>query len=181
MAYLTLTYSTPPIMPLFRSSFAFFVQGEGQNVDHHVGTRCSAANVTDHVFGCVIADQVGYIDENPGITRYYSSTEGVTWTIPLGNGTAIATRERIGALNWYENQPFPWRWASANDITLSKRFNGLFTLAIRHSDYHSLMFGTTGVAGTGAPLATFLSPNAVHVASWDVLGTFHLDTNTWFH
>ena len=27
----------------------------------------------------------------------------------------------------------------------------------------------------------FVAPNAIHVGSWDLIGTFHVDTNTFFH
>jgi len=70
----------------------------------------------------------------------------------------VSARERWGALNFYENQPFPFRWATAFDAIISKRFSPGFTLALRHSDYHTVMMGTTGVNGL-APFATFLSPN----------------------
>jgi hypothetical protein len=180
MAYLMATYNTPPIQPLLRSTFSFFIQGEGQNVDHHVGTRCNATQVANGYFGCTVVDNVGYIDENPSQSRVYETTQGVTWAIPLGSGASVSARERWGALNWYENQPFPFRWASALDLAVNKRFNSLFTLTLRHSDYHTVEMGTIGVNGL-APFSTYLSPNAIHVASWDVLGTFHIDTNSWFH
>jgi len=181
-AYLGVTYTTPPLAALFKSTFAFNLTGDAQNVDHHVGTICSAANVTDHLFGCTIATQVGYIDENPSQNRVYETTQGVTWTIPVDikHGVLVSARERWGALNFYENQPFPFRWATAFDAIISKRFSPGFTLALRHSDYHTVMMGTTGVNGL-APFATFLSPNAIHVASFDILGTFHVDTNSWLH
>jgi len=180
MGYLKLTYTTPPIAALLKSNFSFFIQGEGQNVDHHVGTVCNATQVAHGYFGCTIAEQVGYIDENPSQSRVYETTQGVTWSIPINKGLSVSSRERWGALNWYENQPFPFRWSSANDISLNKRFSSGFTLTMTHSDYHSIMMGTIGVNGL-APFSTYLSPNVIHVASWDVLGTFHLDTNSWFH
>jgi len=100
----------------------------------------------------------------------------VTWTIPVDISTAARQRSRaLGRAELYENQPFPFRWATAFDAIISKRFSPGFTLALRHSDYHTVMMGTTGVNGL-APFATFLSPNAIHVASFDVLGTFHVDT-----
>ena len=180
-AYLGFTFTTPPIMALLRSTFAFNLTGDAQNVDHNVGTRCTAGNVTDHLFGCTVAGNVGYIDENPSQNRVYETTQGVTWTIPVDvkHGLSVSGRERWGALNFYENQPFPFRWATAFDAIITKRFSPGFTLALRHSDYHTIMMGTTGVNGL-APFATFLSPNAIHVASFDVLGTFHIDTGSWF-
>jgi hypothetical protein len=178
-AYLSLTYSTPRIKELLRSTFAFNLTGSAQNVDHHVGTVCSAGQVTDGYFGCTHAEQVGYIDENPSQNRVYETTQGVTWTVPLNSSTALSARERWGALNWYENQPFPFRWASALDLALNKNVGRGFSLTLRHSDYHSVMFGTTGVNGL-APLGTYISPNVIHVASYQVIGTFHLDTGKLF-
>jgi hypothetical protein len=178
-AYLSATYTTPRIKELLRSTFAFNITGEAQNVDHHVGIVCSAAQVTDGYFGCTHAEQVGYVDENPSQNRVYETTQGVTWTVPLNSSTALSARERWGALNWYENQPFPFRWASALDLALNKNVGRAFSLTLRHSDYHSVMFGTTGVNGL-APLSTYISPNVIHVASYQVIGTFHLDTGALF-
>ncbi len=64
----------------------------------------------------------------------------------------------------------PYRWNSALTLQLSKRFSPGFTLAMRHSDFHSVPQGTP-----------FVAPNAIHVGSWDLIGTFHVDTNTFFH
>jgi len=50
-AYLGMTYTTPPLLALFKSTFAFNLTGDAQNVDHNVGTICTAGNVTDHLFG----------------------------------------------------------------------------------------------------------------------------------
>jgi hypothetical protein len=55
----------------------------------------------------------------------------------------------------------------------------LFSLTLRHSDYHSVEFGTTGVNGL-APLSTYISPNVIHVASFQVIGTFHIDSGSLF-
>jgi hypothetical protein len=178
-AYLSLTYSTPRIKELLRSTFAFNITGEAQNVDHHVGIVCSAAQVTDGYFGCTHAEQIGYVDENPSQNRVYETTQGVTWTIPLDKGTALSARERWGALNWYENQPFPFRWSTALDLAVNKNMGRLFSLTLRHSDYHSVEFGTTGVNGL-APLSTYISPNVIHVASFQVIGTFHIDSGSLF-
>jgi hypothetical protein len=178
-AYLSLTYSTPRIKELLRSTFAFNLTGSAQNVDHHVGIVCSATQVTDGYFGCTHANQVGYVDENPSQNRVYETTQGVTWTVPINASTALSARERWGALNWYENQPFPFRWATALDLAINKNIGRAFSLTLRHSDYHSVEFGTTGVNGL-APLSGFISPNAIHVASYQVIGTFHLDTGKIF-
>lgn len=186
--YLGVTYTTPPIKELLRSTFSFNLTGDVQHVDHHVGTLCRTATALKFAKGCTTANTsatsltVGYIDENPSQDLVYETTQFVTWNIPIDikHRTNFSLRERWGALNFYENQPFPYRWATAVDYVLTKAFTPGFSLALRHSDYHSIQMGTDGVNGL-APFATFLSPNAIHVGSWDVIGTFHIDTNTWFH
>ncbi len=167
--YLGVTYTTPPIPGFLHSSFAFSETGDAQNVDHHVGTLCSAAAAKEGI--CATPGTIYYVDENPGKQRYYESTQGVTWIVPVDirHGTSFTLNDRWGALNFYENAPFPYLWNSALTYQLNKRFSPGFTLSLRHSDYHA--------EEQGAP---FLYPNAIHVASWDVIGTFHLDLNTLF-
>jgi hypothetical protein len=168
-AYLGLTYTTPVIRELLHSSFALSLTGEAQNVDHHVGTLCTAALVRTGI--CAAAGTIYYVDENPTKDRYYESTQGVTWIIPIDvrHGTSFTLNERWGALNFYENAPFPYLWNSALTYQLNKRFSPGFTLSLRHSDFHA--------ERQGAP---FPAPNAIHVGSWDVIGTFHLDLNNVF-
>ena len=194
--YFGLTYTTKPWKELLRSTFVLNLTGDAQNVDHHVAVTCSAGTIAQinagyaTVNGCrnaagvptVAATTVGYLDENPTQSRYYETTQGVQWNIPLDikRRTTFSMRERWGALNFYENQPFPFRWATANDQILTKVFSPGFTLAMRHSDYHTIQMGTVGVNGS-APFGTFITPNAIHVASWDLIGTFHVDTNSWWH
>lgn len=169
--YLGVSYTTPPIKELLRSSFVFSLTGEGQNVDHHVATLCSAAAARAGACRGVAAGQIFYVDENPSKDRYYETTQGVTWIYPVDprHGTTFTLNERWGALNFYENTPYPWRWSSALTYQLNKRFSPGFTLSLRHSDFHELPIG-----------APFPAPNAIHVGSWDVLGTFHLDLNNTF-
>ncbi len=189
--YLGLTYTTKPWKDLWNSAFALNLTGQRQNVDHHVGMVCSAAllallgpGTAARQLKCPNGNgNVGYYDENPAQSTYYTTTQGVTWILPVDirHGTTFTLNERWGTLNWYENPTLnpgwgttigqPYRWSSALTYQLNKRFNAGFTLALRHSDYHS-----SAVQGT-----PFVQPNAIHVGSWDVLGTFHLDTNTFFH
>ncbi|MEA2665137.1 MAG: hypothetical protein QOI11_2081 [Candidatus Eremiobacteraeota bacterium] len=169
--YLGVTYTTPPIKELLRSSFAFTLTGDAQNVDHHVGTLCTAALTRAGACKGVATGQIFYVDENPNTNRYYETTQGVTWIVPIDprHGTSFTLNERWGALNFYENTPYPWRWSSALTYQLNKRFSPGFSLALRHSDFHELPIN-----------APFPSPNAIHVGSWDILGTFHLDLNNTF-
>ncbi|HEY4440312.1 MAG TPA: hypothetical protein VGN14_07625 [Candidatus Elarobacter sp.] len=192
--YLGLTYTTRPIKELWYSTFAFNLTGDRQNVDHNVAVTCSGGTIAQmnagdaKVNGCrnaagvptVAATTVGYLDENPSQSAVYETTQGVTWNLPLDRKRRVVLSDRFrwGALNFYENQPFPFRWAAANDVILTKVFSPGLSVALRHSDYHTIQMGTVGVNGL-APFGTFLSPNAIHVASWDVIATFHVDTKTW--
>ncbi len=169
--YLGVTYTTPTIKELLHSSFALSLTGDAQNVDHHVGTLCSAAAFKAGACKGVSAGQIYYVDENPNKSRYYESTQGVTWIVPVDvkHGTSFTLNERWGALNFYENAAFPYLWNSALTYQLNKRFSPGFTLSMRHTDYHA--------QEQGAP---FPAPNAIHVGSWDLIGTFHLDLNNAF-
>ena len=187
--YLGFTYTTKPWKDLWNSVFALTLTGDRQNIDHHVGMVCSAALITQ-LTNAGAASQltcpngngnVGYFDENPRQSSYIESTQGITWILPVDprHGVLFVANERWGALNFYENPGIipnfgtttgvPYRWNSALAMTLSKRFSPGFTLAVRHQDYHSVPQGTP-----------FAPPNAIHVGSWDILGTFHVDTNNMF-
>lgn len=180
--YAGLSYTTSPFAGLLHSVFVFSLTGDAQNVDHHVGALCSAGNKAvdpglTASCGALAANQVGYFDENPRQSVYYESTQGITWIVPVDpkHGTSFLLNERWGALNFYENAALfggigvPYRWNSALTYQLNKRFSPGFTLSVRHSDYHAI------------PGMALAFPNAIHVGSWDVIGTFHVDTNSWFH
>jgi len=202
-AFAALTYTTPPIKQLHGLTLGFTEQGSAQNVDHHVGDNliCTAANITninDYAYTtsnephlvCPGVGQEAYIDENPSKTRWYTSTETVTANLPIDrskNGTNLIVGETTGALNWYENYPIPFKWASQTTITLNKRFNSVFSLGLRYrqqvEDVNGSYFIPTGASATavsaiGTPYAY---PSAQRVGSIDVIGTFHLDTGTIFH
>lgn len=188
--YLGFTYTTKPYRNLWGSAFAFTETIDTQAVDHHVGMLCSATLIgaltvagAANRLTCPNGNgNVGYYDENPATSRYWETTQGVTWILPVDprHGTTFTLNERWGALNFYENPTInplfgtvngqPYRWASALTYQLNKRFSPGFTLALRHSDFHSL-------STQGTP---FVQPNSIHVGSWDVIGTFHVDTKTWF-
>jgi len=186
--YGTLSYTTKPIRNWWNSVFVFSETVEHQNVDHHVGMVCSAALIATlhqaaNQLTCPNGNgNVGYYDENPNTSAYWETTQGISWILPVDarHGVTLLTNERWGALNFYENPGIignfgttigvPYRWNSALTMQLSKRFSPGFTLAMRHSDFHSVPQGTP-----------FVAPNAIHVGSWDLIGTFHVDTNTFFH
>jgi hypothetical protein len=184
--YAGLSFTTSPINELFHSIFVLGITGSAQNVDHHVAALCSAGNLATYAnnglpASCAAlgahANNVGYFDENPRQSVYYESTQSVSMIVPVDpkHGTTFLANERWGTLNWYENAALfggigiPYRWNSALALQLSKRFSPGFTLAVRHQDYHA-------IPGMALPL-----PNAIHVGSWDLIGTFHLDTNSWVH
>ncbi|MDB5073436.1 MAG: hypothetical protein JWM87_4547 [Candidatus Eremiobacteraeota bacterium] len=189
--YAGLSYTTKPWRNYWNSAFSFALTADHQNVDHHVAVACSAGNLTGptrlppaQLSGCPAipnANTIGYYDENPNTSAYWESTQGVTWILPVDprHGTTFTLNERWGALNFYENPGLfpafgttigvPYRWNSALTYQLSKRFSPGMTIALRHSDFHATTQGTP-----------FLAPNAIHVGSWDVIGTFHVDTKTFF-
>jgi len=177
--YFGVSYTTRPVAELLHSTFVFSETLDVQNVDHHVGVICTAAMAAGGIDGCAAAGagNVGYQDENPHQSVYYETTQGVSMIIPVDpkHGASALINERWGALNFYENAAFfggigiPYRWNSAITEQINKRFSPGFTLSVRHSDYHAI------------PGMALAYPNAIHVGSWDVIGTFHFDTNTWFH
>ncbi len=171
--YLGFSYTTKPVKELLRSTFVFSETLDRQNVDHHVAIFCNAGNVALGQFGCTAPNTVGYLDENPKQDTYYETTQGISMIVPVDpkHGTSFLLNERWGYLNFYENATAPYRWDSALTYQLSKRFSPGFTLALRHSDFHSSATQST----------PFTSPNAIHVGSWDIIGTFHLDLNSVFH
>jgi hypothetical protein len=178
--YLGVSYTTKPFKELLRSTFVFSLTGDRQNVDKNVAVLCTPANIANGA-RCtgLAANQVGYIAQSRTQDVYYETTQGVSMIIPVDprHGTSLLLNERWGALNFYENATFsggvsqPYRWGSALTYQLSKRFSPGMTIALRHSDFHSL-------STQGTPFPT---PNHIHVGSWDIIGTFHVDTNTFFH
>jgi hypothetical protein len=170
-AYLGFSYTTKPFKELLNSTFIFSETLDVQNVDHHVGILCPATVAPPRSVTCGANGTIGYVDENTQQNRYYETTQGVSMITPidLKRGVTLLLNERWGALNFYENAVFPYRWNSALTYQLNKRFSPGFTLALRHSDYHAIPQG-----------APFAFPNAIHVGSWDVIGTFHVDTASFF-
>ncbi len=204
-AFLAATYVTPPIRQLHGLTLAFTEQGAAQNVDHHVGDNliCTAANmpvINSYAYPtnnapqlvCPGVGQEAYINENPSRSRYYTSTETVTANLPLDrsrNGTNFIINETVGALNWYENYPVPFRWASQTSYTLNKKFNNVFSIAFRYREQiedvmgsYDIPTGSTTLPGAVSVIGTpYGYPSAQRVGSVDVIGTFHIDTKTLFH
>ncbi len=169
--YLGVTYATKPDKYfLGGTNFVFNITGDAQNVDHHVAVLCSAANVRTGEFGCTRAESVGYKDENRAQDRYYESTQSVAMNIPLRPSTTITLKDTWGALNFYENANFPYRWNGAVTEQITKRFSPNFSLSMNHQDLHQTLQGAPDVY-----------PNAIHVGAWNIFADFHLDLNQMFH
>lgn len=156
--YLGLTYTTSPIRALGGSKFLFNITGEGQQVDHHVGVQTG--------------NTVTYIDENPHQNIDYETTQTVGWLLPIGgrNGITFSAKDTWGAINYYENAPFPYRYSNSIVVGITKKFSDLFSLTMnaQNSDY----------IAQGYP---FPAPNAIHTEMIDVLGDFHFNLNTLMH
>jgi hypothetical protein len=150
--YLGLTYTTPPIHALHNGHFVLGLTGEAQHVDHHVGIKTG--------------NNTAFIDENPKQNIDYESTEQVGFVVPVDRGLTISATDAWGAVNFYENSPFPWRVSSSFTLAITKKFNDTFSLTMRtqNADYIS----------QGFPVP---SPNALHTEAIDIRGDFHIDFN----
>lgn len=156
--YLGATYTTRPIRALANSKFVFSVTADAQHVDHHV----AVAN----------GNTVSYIDENPKQNIFYETTQQVGWLIPVDqrSGLTFSARDTWGAINYYENAPFPFRESAAMTLALTKKFNNTFSLTMRAQNAHYI--------AQGFP---FPAPNAIHTEAIDVLADFHFDMNKLAH
>jgi hypothetical protein len=167
-AYLGVTYRTPPVHALLNSSFLFNVNGYAQNVDHNVGALCSAALVAGGK--CATAGSVYYIDEDPGLQRYYEMSETAAIFIPFKPGVIVTVSDTAGALNFYENAAGPYRWTSYDVEMITKSFSPTFSLSLRHQQLHQVEQGYP-----------FPFPQGIDTGSYDIFATFHVDFNRIFH
>jgi hypothetical protein len=158
--YLSATYTTVPIRALGESRFLFSIEAEDQPVDHHVAELNSATNT------------VYYIDENPHQNEDLETTQQVGVIIPIDprHGFSGTVREAWGAINFYENAPFPYRWASATTYALTKKFSNTFSLTARVE--------SSSYIEQGYP---FPKPNALQSGTIDILGDFHFDLGALGH
>jgi hypothetical protein len=152
--YLSATYTTIPIHALGGSRFLFSINGERQAVDHHVAVLSGGT--------------VQYVDENPKRNAYYETSQRVGVIVPIDrkHGFTFSAREAWGATNFYENAPFPWRWAAATTLSVTRKFSNLFSLTLRQEN--------ALYAIQGSPLP---APNALHAETIDIFGDFHVDLN----
>jgi hypothetical protein len=166
-AYVGLTYSTPPIRFLLNSFFTLNINGDAQTIDHHVG--CTGKIFTSGNFTAPCVN--GVFDPDPGKNRDFETDQYVQLTVPIDrkHGWSAVAQDRWGALNFYENAAFPYRWTTSQTYLLTHRFNRVFALSFRLRDQWSVK--------SGAP---YVYPNSQHNGTVDVLADFKIDTNT-FH
>jgi hypothetical protein len=163
--YIGFTYSTPGVPGLLHSFLTANINFDRQAVDHHIGCGPAKTVVSgNYTFDCF----GGTYDPNPGKSQYYETDQYVQLTVPIDpkGGVAFVVQDRWGALNFYENAAFPYRWATSQSYVFSKRFNKILTISVRDKTQTSVIQG-----------APYVGPNAQHNGSLDVLADFKVDTN----
>ncbi|MGD1066143.1 MAG: hypothetical protein ABR975_04950 [Vulcanimicrobiaceae bacterium] len=189
--YLGLTYTTPPIQALKNVQFAFNFTGDDQRMDPNVAVLCTSATTqlpypgsaahpcTGHVHQIILVPEddlqtngTPYLNQQ----SYLESTQYVAAIVPFTHGITGVVNYTWGALNFYENQEFPWRWSSAMTYTLTDKFNPFVAFTLRwknlHEDPQNIPYACGPVPGC---------TNTVHVGDFDAYFTFHVDTGAWFH
>ncbi len=167
-AYFGVTYATAPIGFLLNSFFSLNINADTQAIDHHVG--CGTAKVVTS--GSFSAPCIGGVfDPNPAQNRVWETDQYVQLTVPIDrkHGVTAVAQDRWGALNFYENAAFPYRYTTSQTYLLTKRFNRVFSLTARLRDQWTVP--------SGVP---YVIPNAQHNGTVDVLADFKIDTNS-FH
>jgi hypothetical protein len=165
IGYIGFTYATPGLAALLNSFLTFNINFDRQAVDHHIGCGTAKDVVSgNYVFPCF----GGAYDPNPGKSQYYETDQYVQLTVPIDpkGGVTFTAQDRWGALNFYENAAFPYRWVTSQSYIFTKRFNKLLAISVRDKTQ-------TGVI-QGAP---YVGPNAQHNGSFDILADFKIDTN----
>jgi hypothetical protein len=167
IGYVGVTYATGGIPWLLNSFITLNINADTQAVDHHVG--CLLKALDGVAVTCPKGNTTGFIDENPAQDRVWETDQYVQLTIPVDkkHGLTLVGQDRWGALNFYENAPFPYRWTTSQTYLLTKRFNRVFSLSLRARDQWAV--------ASGSP---YVKPNAQHNGTIDVLADFKVDTNT---
>jgi hypothetical protein len=163
--YIGLTYAFPPIPWLLNSFVTVNINADTQAIDHHVG--CGKAKVfASGSFSVPCID--GVADPNPSQNRVWETDQYVQLTIPFDRkrGLVFSAQDRWGALNFYENAAFPYRWTTSQTYFLTKRFNRVFAVSIRNRSQWSVQQGVP-----------YLKPNAQHNGTIDLLADFKVDLN----
>jgi hypothetical protein len=169
-AYGGLTYVTGGIPGLYGTYLTVNINADAQNVDHHVA--CLLTTLDGVKATCPAGNTTGVIDEDPSKNRYWETDQYVQLTVPVDkrHGVTFSAQDRWGAINFYENALFPYHYNTSQTYLLTKRFNRAFALTLRERD----QWGSP----QGAP---YVTPNAIHNGSIDILADFKLDGNTLGH
>jgi hypothetical protein len=164
--YVGLTYAFAPIDFLGGSFFTVNINADTQAIDHHVGCAPGAKAFTSGSFSAPCVN--GVFNPNPSQDRVWETDQYVAFTVPFDRkrGFIFSAQDRWGALNFYENAAFPYRWTSSQTYFLTKRFNRVFALSLRTRSQWSV--------AQGVP---YLKPNSQHNGTVDVLADFKIDTN----
>ena len=149
--YLGASYTTPPLAWLNRGSITF--NETGQPARHNPAA---------------LAGPVSPLDTGKKI--WYTDNHFVFILIPINRkyGLTAGLRDTWGALNWYENAPFPYTYAAKYEGTMTKKVNDFLSLTARYTDQRTNRQG-----------APYVYPNVVHIADLSVLADFHLDFNSF--
>lgn len=167
VGYAGVTYATGGVPWLLNSFITLNIDADTQAVDHHVG--CLLKTLDGVAATCPKGNTTGFIDENPAQNRVWETDQYVQLTIPVDkkHGVTLLGQDRWGALNFYENAPFPYRWTTSQTYLLSKRFNRVFSLSLRVRDQWAV--------ASGSP---YVKPDAQHNGTIDILADFKVDTNS---
>jgi hypothetical protein len=165
--YVGVTYATPGVAALLHSFVSLNINADTQTIDHHVG--CAKLKVfTSGSFSAPCVD--GVFDPNPSQNRVWETDQYVQLTVPIDrdrvHGLTAVAQDRWGALNFYENAAFPYRWTTSQTYLLTKRFDRVFALSLRLRDQWAVPQG-----------APYVKPNTQHNGTVDVLADFRVDTN----
>ncbi len=168
--YVGLTYASPGVPWLLNSVLSVNINADTQAVDHHVA--CLLTEFEGVAATCPKGNTTGIINENKLQDRVWETDQSVQLTVPIDSkhGFKFSAQDRWGALNFYENSPFPYRYTTSQTYLVTKSFNRVFALTLRGRDQWT-------VQGLPSP---YLKPNAQHNGSIDVLGDFKVDLNS-FH
>ena len=163
--YAGLTYVTGGVPWLLNSFLTLNINADTQSIDHHVA--CLLTTFEGVEANCPKGNTTGVVDENPLQSRVWETDQYFQVTVPFKHGVTLLAQDRWGALNFYENAPYPYRWTTSQTYLLTKRFNRVFALSLRARDQWSIQ-GIT---------STYAKPNSQHNGTIDVLADFKIDTN----
>jgi hypothetical protein len=198
--YLGLTYVSKPIHELFNSWLVLNLTGDDQKMDQNVAVYCTAATTQLKYPGSAAepcaghVHQIIYVPEDdlqtngtPPLNQsnYLETTQSAGINIPFTHGITGNYTYTWGALNFYENQEFPFRWSSAQTYAITDKFNPFVAFTLRWKNFHQDAQDIPYACGTGeknhAGDIIDGCTNATHVGAFDAFLTFHFDTGKLFH